>query len=134
MTLIQSSSLRSVAPRLISLGTYTARVKELSVLEALFGKQTAIFELVSGRIEADGATARGLYVVCLTGGLSLRVLEGSTSGLSEGRLFSNEVLGLGVVVAGGVSSFWLGPARESSGRVERVLAVLVTLAGKVEVF
>ena len=129
LTLIQSSSLRSVAPRLISLGTYTARVKQLSVLEALFGKQTAIFELISGRIEADGAIARGLYVVCSTGGFSLKLLAGSASALSEGRLFNNEVLGLGVDVVGGVSSFWLEPER-----VERVFGVLVALVGKVEVF
>jgi hypothetical protein len=123
---------------LISLGTYTARILELSVFEALFGKQMAIFELGSGRIEADGATASGLYVVGFDAGFSGKLLDGSANALSEGRLFSSDVLGLVAVVVEAVSSLagWLCAGRVGSAVVataDEMLAVLVPMAGKVEV-
>ncbi len=110
---------------------------ELSVLEALFGKQMAVFELVSGRIEADGATAIGLYVVCFVRGFSGKLLGGSASALSEGRLFSSEVLGLVAVSVDGVSSLaaWLWEGRVESvviATADEMLAVFVLLAGEAE--
>lgn len=146
LTLMQSSSLSSVAPKLISRGTNTQRATELSVFEAEFGKHTAILELVSGLtveelisglMEADGAIASGLYVVFLTGGLSGVLLVGSIRALSEGRLFSKEVLGRGAFVVVGVSCLagWFctgGVERAVVATADDTPAVLVLLAGKFE--
>ena len=136
---MQSSSLSSVTPRLISLGTYTARTRELSGFEALFGRQTANFELVSGRIDADGATASGLYVVCFIGGFSDKFLGDCACALSEGRLLSREVLGLEAAVVAGISSLagWLRADRAERGALataDEMPAVFVVVAGKVGVF
>jgi hypothetical protein len=112
----------------------------MSVFEALFGRQMAVFELVSGRIEADGAIASGLYVVCFVEAFSGKFFGDCERVLSEGRLFSSEVLGrLAAVVVAGISSLagWLCAGRVERGVVvataDEMLAVFVLVAGNVGV-